>query len=429
MARRSTDRFSSLPDEVRERILMFLPLREAAKASILSSKWRNLWTNLPTLVIDESFEEEVVGKLIMLEVCRVLMLHRGPLMNLSLSLPKWGNQFDQILRFLPYSTLESLTILNGGFCHLSKPLFSSFLQLKTLRLSNCDFTFSSVSFEGFDRLTDLELHYVRFEKNLAQLRVKCPLLVTLIIESYSRYQRPIILIQEAPNHSCFCFDGCFASLCLGCSPRLKDVMIDKWIDVLGKKFGPHLLEIDGGLAAVESLCVSGQFYESTLQQEILHLQDLVEPWKKLRHLRLYGVDLSIASHLWSVVCMIICSANLQQLPVYMKMFTRDNKASLDGDDEALHMMNFGVSASNYEQSRMLLTRAELKMVRGTRNEMTLVRWLLNTSPILEEMNIQFDYVLADAWKLLAVAELNGFERASSTAQIIFQNITSSKALN
>ncbi|CAN1171292.1 F-box/FBD/LRR-repeat protein At1g13570 [Linum perenne] len=383
MAGSSADRISSLPNNVRERILMFLPLKEAAKSSILSTKWRNLWTNLPSIVINESFSNmglepmEVVDKL-MLNVYRVLLLHGGNLKGFSLSHSMLRYQTYHLLRLLPYRNLESLTVDTGGFYKLPIRVCLAFYKLKTLRLSECKFTFSPVSFHGFRRLTDFELKRVRFKKNLAQLRFSCPLLVTVIIESYSRYQRPVILIQEAPNLSCFRFDGWFASLRLGYTPRLKDVMIENWNHVLGKKFGPNLLEIDGGFAAVESLCVSSNFYEMRMK---------------------------------------------------MNKFTGDDKEGLDGDDEALRMMKSGVAVCNYEESRVLLTRMELKMVRGTRNEMTLIRWLLNTSPILEEMNIQFDYVLAGVWKLLAVAELNEFRRASSRAQIIFQNVTSSKALN
>ncbi|CAN1170801.1 hypothetical protein LINPERHAP2_LOCUS29198 [Linum perenne] len=111
------------------------------------------------------------------------------------------------------------------------------------------------------------------------------------------------------------------------------------------------------------------------------------------------------------------------LMMKMNRFTGDNNEGLDGDDEALRIMKSGVAASNCEQRRMLLTRVELKMVRGTRNEITLIRWLLNTSPVLEEMNIQFNSLIAYAWKLLA--DLNGFQRASSRAQIILQDVTSS----
>ncbi|CAN1171281.1 F-box/FBD/LRR-repeat protein At1g13570 [Linum perenne] len=408
MARRSTDRFSSLPDEVRERILMFLPLREAAKASILSSKWRNLWTNLPTLVIDESFgdeiaarrsnanEEEVVGKLIMLEVCRVLMLHRGPLMNLSLSLPKWGNQFDQILRFLPYSTLESLTILNGGFCHLSKPLFSSFLQLKTLRLSNCDFTFSSVSFEGFDRLTVLELRNVLFGRRIQpRLSFKCPLLTTLVLDNC--FPNPRIVIEEAPILECLYLDGETLRQFeySHCSEFLRNVVICESLATF-----LHLAE---SFRSIESLSV----------RKISKLMTPMKQWVKLRQLSLDGLWINTQSGVLFVVRWIMKSPNLQRLVIRMAE-RRDPTHVIENYDDGAEL---GDDAYKYEGSR-LLRKVQVKKIRGTENEMTLISWLLNYSPALDRMEIQLSTALSDAEKMSFLIELHGLQRASSKARII-----------
>ena len=48
------DRIGSLPDEVLSHILCSLTTKEAALTSILSKRWRNLFTLVPNLDIDDS---------------------------------------------------------------------------------------------------------------------------------------------------------------------------------------------------------------------------------------------------------------------------------------------------------------------------------------------------------------------------------------
>ncbi|XP_023768592.1 F-box/LRR-repeat protein At5g02910-like [Lactuca sativa] len=43
------DRLNSLPDEIIHKILSFISLREAVGASVLSSRWRRIWTSMPYL--------------------------------------------------------------------------------------------------------------------------------------------------------------------------------------------------------------------------------------------------------------------------------------------------------------------------------------------------------------------------------------------
>lgn len=43
------DRLSQLPDELLAEILYFLPMRDVVKTPVLSKRWRNLWTTIPSL--------------------------------------------------------------------------------------------------------------------------------------------------------------------------------------------------------------------------------------------------------------------------------------------------------------------------------------------------------------------------------------------
>ncbi|CAN0916835.1 F-box/FBD/LRR-repeat protein At1g13570 [Linum grandiflorum] len=528
----SVDRISSLPNDIREQILMSLPLRDAAKCSILSTKWRYLWNYLPTLVICQRFGEaivarerrskdyriDVVERLIMLDVCKVLMLHRGPLKDFSLCLAHLGDQVDQVLYFLPYSTLQSLTIVS--FCTLSKAAFTSFSQLKTLSLTFCTFIFSDVSFDGFDRLTLLELRYVDFSGFENQLCFRCPLLTTLTLERcFSCSPYCLVEVEEAPLLECLFLVG-----------------FDRGIVLLREVVG-----------TVETLFIGiGNIHE------YMNMTSR-RPWVKLRQLSLAEVEghcLNTRSNVLAVVRMIMNSPNLQRLEILTKdvyVDFRDHAVSdevddegfgdkadevgitdengdegsiirmkdvyadyrdlavsdedddegiddeaggitdegsvirmkdvyadsrdlavsdedddegiddeaggitdegsvirmkdsyvydsdyvdsgedddsypdedddEDPDDEAVGITELRDVASEYEQLR-LLKMVEVSGIRGTKNEMTLISWLLNFSPALDQMKIEISPALSKDELLRVVIQLKELERASSKTRVI-----------
>ncbi|CAL1396184.1 unnamed protein product [Linum trigynum] len=98
----------------------------------------------------------------------VLLLHRGPLQELSLSLPilrSFPAEIDQILLFLQEKGIDNLTItmerlpFEKIYEDYSPPM-RLFSQLKVLRSCCCQFTTSPVSFECFSMLNVLELRNV-----------------------------------------------------------------------------------------------------------------------------------------------------------------------------------------------------------------------------------------------------------------------------
>ncbi|KAI3713662.1 hypothetical protein L1987_72245 [Smallanthus sonchifolius] len=43
------DRLSNLPDELIHKILAFIDIKQTIETNALSSRWRHIWTSLPTL--------------------------------------------------------------------------------------------------------------------------------------------------------------------------------------------------------------------------------------------------------------------------------------------------------------------------------------------------------------------------------------------
>ncbi|KAF6149647.1 hypothetical protein GIB67_017380 [Kingdonia uniflora] len=170
-ARAATDILDDLPDGILEAILGCLPLKEAARTSVLSREWRYKWFIIPKLVFNENFmkptsEDGLIKHLKLVNVVdKVLFRHRVG--KVPRSLPTVYKHLENIHLPINVGDLSAITAL---FClmrstpylqHLSLVVFykekdaaipvkdipesdinthfhCSFNQLKTVKL--CDIT-------------------------------------------------------------------------------------------------------------------------------------------------------------------------------------------------------------------------------------------------------------------------------------------------
>ncbi|CAI0458364.1 unnamed protein product, partial [Linum tenue] len=281
------DRISSLPQSLIEHILTFLPLREAAKASVLSTAWRDKWVNLPSLIFDDRFwtpfpvvetsaqyyatygsVPNTIDKLV-LNVFRVLCYHRGPLRGFSLSISQlrsYPAHVDQILFSLYGKPIESLCIAIDGY-KLPSRLFS-FRQLKKLQLFGCVFTSSKISFEEFSMLTCLDLRSVKFPDVAGvSLTIGCPMLSALIMHDCGSAFNRLDIVIEAPSLGLLHCVGSFSSLWVKEAPLLKDVTVYQTASFAGhpRSNGPsNLMKLCGGCPAIERLSLAFQLFKVSI---------------------------------------------------------------------------------------------------------------------------------------------------------------------
>ncbi|KAJ1687835.1 hypothetical protein LUZ63_019225 [Rhynchospora breviuscula] len=115
------DLFSALPDELLSSILSLVPVKDAARTSVLSSCWRHLWKEAPLRLDDASIEpDELTLVFNKLEWSRkavskiILDSHQGPIETLRLSRfnrPPLHPAMDPIVQSAAKRGLRELTLL------------------------------------------------------------------------------------------------------------------------------------------------------------------------------------------------------------------------------------------------------------------------------------------------------------------------------
>ena len=116
----SPDLISDLPQSIIEGILTRLPIRDAVRTSILSSKWRYKWATLTQLVFDEkcvilSNDRCEVEDSLVKFITKALFLHQGPIHKFQLTTThlQCCPDIDQWLLFLSRNDIKELVLELG----------------------------------------------------------------------------------------------------------------------------------------------------------------------------------------------------------------------------------------------------------------------------------------------------------------------------
>ncbi|KAJ4748278.1 F-box/RNI-like superfamily protein [Rhynchospora pubera] len=186
------DTIGNLPECIKHKILVYLPIKEAVRTSILSKSWRHTWSTIPDLVIDNSIKSNSHQNKGNLEESRnekfvnqLVSCHKGNLHKFKLSGKK-------LCGFLPSRWMQTLSqkqiselILEAEIeerLHIGGNGFSCCLKLKVLVLSRCVFILPS-EFDGFRLLHTLDIRdCIAIKMDISTLVSLCPLLEKLTLK-------------------------------------------------------------------------------------------------------------------------------------------------------------------------------------------------------------------------------------------------------
>ncbi|GMY31382.1 f-box/lrr-repeat protein [Fagus crenata] len=191
------DRISNLPYNVLIHILSFLPTKHAVGTSILSTKWKNLWTSVPNLDFEDDLllqgrrpGNESIGDLrvsFLSFVDRVLILHNAP--NIHRFRLKCGQNFKSshvnawiYAALLRYAQELDLCVPMKNYKSLHCDLFRS-KSLVYLKLGT-KFVLNVPAFVRLPCLRTLHLNSIEFldDHSTHKLISSCPVLEKLFIE-------------------------------------------------------------------------------------------------------------------------------------------------------------------------------------------------------------------------------------------------------
>ncbi|KAJ4813315.1 F-box family protein [Rhynchospora pubera] len=260
------DYLSSLPSEIIEDILVKLPIKEAVRTSVLSSKWKSSWASMPNLVFAEKClpESELIES-----VDKVLRVHQGPVLKFELDSDQLANRkaINRWLLVLSKNGLKDLRLMfyiyNG--CTVPSSLFSCH-ELQHLEISGCTIN-GPRCFQGLKLLRKLTLRACYLVRITIEKFVSgCPFLESLTLIGVNKYDS---LIIRSPNLKQLILVERFSDLLLE-TPNLTSATIFGYglLPHGFKDFSPandgcksNILRAIGALSSIEELDIDSEFCE------------------------------------------------------------------------------------------------------------------------------------------------------------------------
>ncbi|RXH97944.1 hypothetical protein DVH24_010269 [Malus domestica] len=394
------DRISNLPSDFINKILSYLPIKEAVRTSVLSSKWRNKSAMLAHLLFDDRCTSDQNPTTFAGIVDHVLLGHIGPIYRVAIThfQPQVGRDIDRWILHLSRNSIKELwlSISCGGHRYKMPSCFFSCQDLILLVLHNC-FLQPPSTFQGFRRVKNCGLFNVALDQDVFEnLIVCCPLLERLMLAHCDGLTQFKI---DAPNLKFLKFEGVLEDVSFVNTLKLADVHVCLTANVANDQRQTagscsNLVKFFVHLPRIRCLHVTNYFLK--------YLAVGVLPG------RLPQPYFNDRKEILTVLCLLRSFPALRDLEI----LARKKDQAVVGD------VNYGLD-NNQNCHLTKLRIVKITGISGVKAELDFIRLLLSSSPVLEKMIVKpattNDFQLVN--KLLQ--KLLQFKRVSENAKIFY----------
>ncbi|CAK8574205.1 unnamed protein product [Lathyrus sativus] len=418
-----SDRITCLPDHLIDKILSHLPIRDAGRTSVLSSKWRNKWSTLPDLVFHRkcvstaAFEDlSIINSKFIRIIDHVLLLHSGPINKFKLSESCYDivgvNFVADMDRWILHLTGRSikefvLKILMEQPYKIPWCLFS-WQTLRRLKLYYCCLK-PPITFEGFRNLESLELKLVTVAQNAFENLISgCPRLERLKLIKVDGLTQFNI---HAPNLKFFYFVGEFEDISFENSFQLTNVLVTLNVYLYPQSnqrrlhgCSSNLVKLFDHRPHIKSLVIADYFLKY-LAAGVIPVK-LHSPFMNLLSLGL-NINFTDLKEISVVLCLLKSSPNVRKFVMFALKKEQTGLLS-----PASYCWEDIFSEPNVPLGVRYVI---IKDISGTKFELDFIKFLLLYSPLLKRMTAK----PTPNAKPELMTELISFKRASSHAEVVY----------
>ncbi|KAJ8760381.1 hypothetical protein K2173_015048 [Erythroxylum novogranatense] len=414
---KAMDYISDLPESIIKSILTLLPIGDAVRTSILSSKWRYRWAKLTDLVFDDKCvfmynDREVMECSLINFITRVLFLHQGPIRKFQLcsAFLQCCVDIDQWILFLSRGDIEELVLElgEGEWFRVPSCLFNC-RKLMRLELIRCELD-PPRTFKGFLWLKSLSLHQVLVAPEAIESFISsCPLLESLSLS----YFDSLSLTLRSPNLKFLCLEGEFKDICLENTPLLVAVSVSMYmIDDIGEHFEQssscNFIKFLGGVPHLERLIGHIYFTKYLSIGDYVGIQPIT--CSRLKAIELYQVSFEDMTEISVILRLITNAPILKDLQI---SGSSNALAAAEAPD-----LDFWEKECPKDCIFKHLKVVKMTDMSGVSHEMEFIKFLLASSPALKMMIITPCVYVTDG-RLKMLIELLRFRRASAQAELVF----------